>query len=73
MEKLKRCVQLIAVLENPDIEDGVLIKSVDDGWTAGRNALAMRGELFEENTNLIATDTANDRLAELERLMGLGD
>ena len=72
MEKMERCDQLIQMLENPDIEDGALIKGVENGWTGGRNALAMRGELVEEDTNLIATDTQVDKLAELERLLGFG-
>lgn len=72
MEKMERCDQLIQMLENPDIENGALIKGVENGWTAGRNALAMRGELFEEDANLIATDTKYDKMAELERLLGFG-
>ena len=72
MEKLERCDQLIRVLENPEIEDGALIKGVENGWTVGRNALAMRGELVEENNNLIETGVADDKVAELERLLGFG-
>ncbi|MDI5986004.1 hypothetical protein QLQ85_14495 [Halomonas sp. M4R5S39] len=70
MEKMERCDQLIQMLESPDIEDGALIRGVENGWAAGRNALAMRGELVEEDANLIATE--DDKVAELERLLGSG-
>ncbi|MFP3343011.1 hypothetical protein R0J87_10920 [Halomonas sp. SIMBA_159] len=72
MEKMERCDQLIQMLENPDIEDGALIKGIENGWTAGRNALAMRGELVEEDTNYIATDLREEKVAELERLLDFG-
>ncbi|UYG06862.1 hypothetical protein [Halomonas sp. M4R1S46] len=73
MEKMERCEQLIRVLEDPDIEDGAIIRGVENGWTSGRNALAMRDELVEENANFIETDSADDKVDELERLLGLGD
>ncbi|OLO12392.1 hypothetical protein BTW10_02660 [Chromohalobacter japonicus] len=70
MEKLERCDQLIAVLENPDVHDGALIKGIENGWTVGRNASAIRGELVVENTGLIAADAEDDKVAELELLLG---
>lgn len=69
MEKMERCEQLIEMLENQDIADGALIKGVENGWTIGRNAIAMRGELTSKNDNLIATDTSSDKVAELEQLL----
>lgn len=73
LEKMERCDQLIEMLESPDIEDGALVKGIENRWTAGRNALAMRGELLEEeDASLIATDKPDDQVAELERLLGLG-
>lgn len=73
MEKMERCDQLIKMLENPDIENGAIIKGRENRWTVGRNALAMRGELEEEEVSLITTDKMDDQADELERLLGLGN
>lgn len=73
MEKMERCDQLIKMLENPDVEDGAIIKGRENRWTVGRNALAMRGELEEEEASLITTDKMDDQADELERLLGLGN
>lgn len=71
MEKLERCDQLIAMLENPNIKDGALIRSVENGWTVGSNASAIRGELVVKNTEIIAVDAEDKKVDELERLLGL--
>lgn len=69
MEKLKRCDQLIRVLEDPNVDKGALIWGKDNGWTAGRNALAVRGELIVEDSNLIASDVDKNVASELEKLL----
>lgn len=73
IEKLERCEQLIKVLEDPTIEDGALVKGVDNSWTAGCNALSIRGELGESKSGILPKNKDDDRLAELERILGLGD
>ena len=69
MEKLERCDQLIKVLENIEIDEGALIWGKDNGWTVGRNALAVRGELLVEDSNLITSDADRDIASELEKLL----
>lgn len=71
LEKMERCDQLIQVLENPDIEDGAVIRGLENGWTAGRNALALRGDEVEEDAALIETDGIDDKVKELEKLLGI--
>ncbi len=69
MEKLERCDQLIRMLEDPDVDEGALIWGRGNGWTAGRNALAVRGELIVEDSNLIASDVDKNVASELEKLL----
>lgn len=71
LEKIKRCDQLIDILENPDVESGAIIKGVENNWTASSNALAMNGEPVENKSRLISTDKEDEQVAELERLLGI--
>ncbi len=69
MKNLERCDELIKILEAPEVGKGALIWGEDNGWTVGRNALAMRGELLVESSNLIASDVDKDIASELEMLL----
>lgn len=71
MDKMDRCNQLIKVLESSNIQEGALIKGVDDRWSMGRNAMAMRGNDFNESFGLIEADSDVDELVELERILGV--
>lgn len=69
MKKFEAMNRLIAILEDPNIEDGAVIQTVDDGFTPLNQALEMRGESIgatEPALELPADRKAHD----MKRLMG---
>ncbi|MEH6813400.1 MAG: hypothetical protein V7677_12785 [Motiliproteus sp.] len=62
-----KCESLIALLENPELEDGALIWTPDDGWTVTTNALAMQGLLDPQEVAI----AAEQQTPSLEHLIGL--
>ncbi|MCW9052613.1 MAG: hypothetical protein OQJ91_09955 [Motiliproteus sp.] len=62
-----KCESLIALLENPELEDGALIWTPDDGWTVTANVLARQGLLDPQEVAI----AAEQQTPSLEHLMGL--
>lgn len=69
-EDLVKCRGLIAVLENPDLDDGSVVWNQDNGWTVTTNALAMKGLLDQEEGSVPRDAGQSLRLADLKALMG---
>lgn len=70
MKKFEASNQLIALLEDPSIEDGAVIQAIDDGFTLLNQALEMRGESVKYSKPELAAPE-DKKAQDLRRLMGL--
>jgi hypothetical protein len=70
MKKFEAANQIIALLEDPNIEDGAIIQAVDDGFTPLNQALEMRGESISSNMPALAAPE-DKKAHDLKRLMGM--
>ncbi|MAZ88373.1 MAG: hypothetical protein CL693_12090 [Cellvibrionaceae bacterium] len=64
-----KCEALIALLENPKLDDGSVIWNQDNGWTVTTNALEMNGLLDQVRQPEIKTEQP-PQLSKLKTLMG---
>ncbi|RKR70994.1 hypothetical protein [Marinobacter nauticus] len=70
MKAYEAANQLISILENPEIEDGAVIRATDDGFTPLNRSIEMRGETKRsEKANLAAPQ--DKKAADLQRLRGI--
>ena len=73
-EKLFKCEALIQTLENPELENGAIVWSADNGWTLTKNAAAMSGlievKFIEDNQAQEALPSLDDVLALLDEIEG---
>lgn len=70
MKTFEAANQIIAFMEDPNIEDGAVIQAVDDGFTPLNQALEMRGESISSNKPALAAPE-DKRTHDLKRLMGM--
>ncbi len=70
MKTFEAANQLIALLEDPNIEEGAVIQVVDDGFTPLKQALVMRGEGQELEGQALAAPS-NKKAQDMKRLMGM--
>jgi hypothetical protein len=70
MKTFEAANQLIALLEDPNIEEGAVIQAVDDGFTPLKQALVMRGEGQELEGQTLAAPS-NKKAQDIKRLMGM--
>jgi hypothetical protein len=73
MNKYEAANQLIALLEDPNIENGAVIQATDDGYTPLNQALEMRGESKDPQKPALEApeDQKDKKTGDLKRLMGL--
>ena len=71
IDRLKRANELIAILENPAIEDGAVICCTDNGYLPVKKALEANGKLKAEEKVSIGSDRGGDdfALTELKDLL----
>lgn len=71
-DRLKRANELIAILEDPAIENGAVISCTDNGYLPVKKALEANGKLEAEEKVSIGSDRSRDELAltEVRDLLG---
>jgi len=55
-EKLQRCSEIIEIMEDTSLIDGALIKCIENGWSAGRNAVYMNNSCLTKVSELDISD-----------------
>lgn len=62
LDRLKRANELIAILEDPEIEDGAVIRCTDNGYLPVKKAFEANGKLEAEAKVLIGSDRSREEI-----------
>ncbi|MFG1495378.1 hypothetical protein ABMA57_02015 [Saccharospirillum sp. HFRX-1] len=69
VEKLNKCNSLISILEDPDVQEGAVIKNTTDGWSSTTNALNLN-ESIEKSSDSNTSLLIDNNIREIEKLIG---
>jgi len=70
MDRYEAANQLLAILNDPNIEEGAVIKATDNGFSPLNHARQLRGESKRSDAPQVASDTSQKEI-DFKRLRGL--